>query len=749
MIRSSLSRSLTAVISLLLMALSAGAQGLKLGVGTEQSIYYPGDQLQLSVSAVNAGVAGAADFYAGLILPDGVTVATVGADGTPRLGNLSSPAAFAPVASGVSLGGPFSVAVDPLLRYAWQGTEPIGTYTIFLAAVRAGGFADNRIDGGDILALETGTLSLRQPAHIAVDNSRAVSVPIAASGGTVSVTNAAGLSASLALPADAVSSETTITAAPVLDAAGLPLTRIIGAVQYGPDGLKLREPATFTVTLPPGLAPAGLIGFVSNDDGTGFETTPVTIASGTASIQVSHFSTVGIGQAVCGPGVTSAVGLAACRTMNQNLTEAAAIIEELAGTPLPVRVLLASEIIGQLRVWLVQFIEPSVREASNAANTDPTVQYFLMVALRERMAIEAILQMTEMLDPSSGLENELAAVAQLVPSAIDARRAVANAQCLQDKANFLTHLGRIRELSNFAESLGLPVNPDRGVTCLIVSFDISYPPVVPDAGAPFTATARTRFSDGVLVSEPPVISVELFERGFAVLGPATFAQGAGSATLTTTVAPRLDRGVGPRFEVHGEVAELGLFNVAVVDRPHRIAITSRTVTAAKQLRAGTENVNLSFTFPGGGAFVTAQTISSADPAGEAGVSLSEVTLTSSANDTVISGAGTLGNSASGDAESHVTLSSGLTAALTGNFDCRFDVVTTEFNIGATPRFIFRARRNGVAVFDTAATRTTTVACDQGSYQFELETGSDITPTGPGSASRTFSFTVTLTPRVSP
>jgi hypothetical protein len=746
--KSPLARSLTVVIGLLLIASSAGAQGLGLGVGTNQAIYYPGEQLQLSVSAANTGVAGVADFYAGLILPDGVTVATVAADGTPRLGNISNPAAFAAVARGVSLGGPFSVAVDPLLRYAWLGTEPIGTYTIFLVAVRAGGFADNRIDGGDILALETGTLSLRQPASIEVDNSRAVSVPITASGGTVSVINAAGLPASLALPADAVSSETTITAAPVLDATGLPLTGIIGAVQYGPDGLQLREPATFTVTLPPGLAPAGLIGFVSNDDGTGFETVPVTIANGTASIQVSHFSTVGIGQTVCGPGVTSAVGLAACRTMNQNLTEAALIIEDLDGTPLPLRVLLASEIIGQLRTWLVQFIEPSVREASSVANTDPTVQYFLMVALRERMAIEAILQMTAMLDPSSGLANELAAVAQLVPAAIDARRVVANAQCLQDKANFLTHVGRIRELSNFAESLGLPVNPDRGVTCLIVSFDVSYPAVVPDAGAPFTATARTRFSDGVLLSAQPVVSIELVERGFAVLGPGTFAQGNGSATLVTTVAPRLDRGVGPRFEVHGEVAELGLFNVVVVDRPHRIAIASKTVTAAKRLRAGTENVNLSFTFPGG-AFVTAQTISSADPVGEAGVSHSEVTLTSSANDTVISGAGSLGNSASGDAESHVTLSSGLTAALTGNFDCRFDVVTTEFNIGATPRFVFRARRNGVPVFETAATRTTTVACDEGGYQFELETGSDITPPGVGSASRTFSFTVTLTPRVSP
>ena len=745
-----LSRSLTAILSVLLIAPSVAGQGLGLGVGANQVIYYPGDQLQLSISAVNAGVGGAADFYAGLILPDGVTVATIGADGTPRLGSLSHPAAFAQVASGVSLSGPFSVAVDPLLRYVWAGNEPIGTYTVFLVATRPGGFADDRIDGGDILAFETGTLSLRQPASIEVDNSRAVSVPVPDSGGRVSVTSTAGLATSLDLPAGAVSKETTITAAPVLAVEGLPLTTVIGAVQYGPDGLQLREPATFTVTLPAGPAPTGLIGFISNDDGTGFETVPVTIANGTASIQVSHFSTVGIGQSVCGAGVTSAVGLAACRTMETNLTEAAAMIADLDGFPLPVRVLLASEIIGQLRIWLAQFIEPSVREASSAANTDPTVHYFLLVALRERTAIEAILQMTDMLDPASGLEAELATVAQLVPSAIDARRVVANAQCLQDKANFRTLVARIRELADVAESLGLAIGPDRGVTCLTVSLDINYPSVVPDAGAPLSATARARFSDGVLLSEQPVVSIELFERGFATFGPGTFAQGIGSATLATTVAPQLIRGVGPRFEVHGEVAELGLFNVVVVDRPHRINITNRRILAAKRLRAGSTNVNLPFEFPSEGrAFVTAQTITSEDPLGEAAVSLSEVTLASSANGTVISGTGRLGNSASGDAESHVTLAAGLTASLTGNYTCSFDVVTTEFNIEATPRFIFRAKRNGVAVFEAAATRTTTVACDEGGYEFEMETGSDITPPGVGSASRTFTFNVTLTPRISP
>ncbi len=46
----------------------------------------------------------------------------------------------------------------------------------------------------------------------------------------------------------------------------------------------------------------------------------MTIVGRTVSLAVSHFSTGGIAQSVCGPSVTSAVGIAACRIMAQNLS---------------------------------------------------------------------------------------------------------------------------------------------------------------------------------------------------------------------------------------------------------------------------------------------------------------------------------------------------------------------------------------------------------------------------------------------
>lgn len=104
---------------------------LDLGVATTRVVYYPGDELRLSVSVTNVpGGAGLAHFYTGVILPDGVTIATVGPSGAARLGTIAQSAAFLPVATGVPLGGPFAASVDPLFNYAWNGSEPLGAYQI-------------------------------------------------------------------------------------------------------------------------------------------------------------------------------------------------------------------------------------------------------------------------------------------------------------------------------------------------------------------------------------------------------------------------------------------------------------------------------------------------------------------------------------------------------------------------------------------------------------------------------------------
>jgi hypothetical protein len=491
------------------------------------------------------------------------------------------------------------------------------------------------------------------------------------------------------------------------------------------------------------------MGFSVKDDGTGYELHPVTIAGNVATVRLSHFSAAGVAQMVCGAGVTSAVGLAACARMNQNLTEAAVMVEDLQDFPMPVRVLLAAEIIQQLRIWMNTFILPELRTAANPANTDPTVHYFMLVALREKSEVEAILQLTEMLDPASGIAAELTELGTLVPAAIDARRLVANQQCLQDKPNYRTHLNRIIEIAALAETLALPVDPaTHGVTCVVVELGVQLTGVVPTSGSTFVATARGGFSDGTSLPDPLVVMLEAFDRG-ARLGTPTFVQGTGTVTLRATVAPLTSTGPGPRFDLLAEVPELGLSRRLVVDRPHRVLVTSSAVTATKLLRAGSSTSDLTLSDPARVTLPT-ETLESPAPLGSA-VSNGTVNVDTNPAATTISGQGTLFVLAADDARSRVSLSTRLVATLRGNYLCRFDLTTTEFGIGATTAFTWRVLRNGVPHFVATSSRTVTTDCDDGAYAVELDTSSDVTnpPPPAGSSSRTYDFTIMVIPKIGP
>jgi len=751
-------RSVSGVVLLLVFpALLIAQPRLDLGVGTSKVIYYPGEQLRLSVSATNGpGGVGAADIYTGLILPDGVTIATVGPSGAARLGTIAQPAAFLPVATAVPLGAAFSASVDPLFNYVWNGGEPLGAYQIFMVAVRAGGFADNRIDGGDILAVQFGGLQLRQPATLLVEPSRTATETITAAGGAVAATGSSGAGYTLSLPAGALTGDRAISVTPLASASGLPITRLLGGVRFGPDGLQLEQAATLSVTVPPGLPLTGLVGFTARDDGTGFEIVPVTIVGRTVSLAVSHFSSGGIGQSVCGPSVTSAVGIAACRTMAQNLSEAATIIADLEDFPVPVRVLLAAELNAGMRGWINQFILPSLREAANPNNPDPTLHYFLGVALREKTAIDAMIQMTEMLDPASGLDEELAAINAALPGALEGRRLAANASCLADRANFLVHVARVREVVLWKETLGYPVvAANRGLSCLQLFVDITYPGVVPDAGAEFVATAEPKFSDGqpLVNGVRPLVTLEVADRG-ADIGTPAFAQELGRVTLRTLIRPRAGVALGPQFDLRATVNDLALTRVIVVTRPHRITLLSQQVEARKQLRAGSQTSSVTIT-RAEDARVFAQELASLpedpDP-GTASVSESGLRLAFSTNRTQITGSGNLANSAAGDADSRVFLETRAGVRLAGGtFQCRFDITTTQFSLSATPAFVATVRRNGLLLFQTTTTRTVDQVCPEGDYTVEVDTSSQVTRPNPspGSGSRTYAFTITLVPAPAP
>lgn len=583
-----ISSAVIALVAVLAMTSGATGQGLSLGVASNRDVFYPGDRLELTVSVRNTGGAGAADFYVGIILPDGITVATIDAGGGARLGTLAQPAAFAAVARGVGLGGPFSASVDPLFNYAWTGTEPLGSYTVFLAAVQAGGFADNRIDGGDVLAVRFGTLVMRTPVSITPEGP-SVRTPVTVdAGGTVSVASIQGTQYQLAIPPDALVTDTTVVAAPIAAATGLPVQTLLGAVRFGPDGLQLRAPATLTITLPAVIKPLGLIGFTVKDDGTGFQPVPVTISGRTATMTVTHFSAAGFGISRCGPEVTTTVGRDACARMADALTRAAAAVsDDPTRIPLPVRLLLAAEVATELRTWLAS-ITRSLSDASDASRLDSAEHYFLMNALRELSAVEAIVELMEGLDTGEIVGPELAAARALIAPAIEARRTVANQRCLAptlaERQTTSVYIGRILELAGEAEARGLPVDGrTRGITCLRLNVTVSFPASLPPGGARVLVAASLEFADGSPLWEPRMQvlghTLELVDRGLAIISEPAAANGIGSVGLSTFIQRRSPTGT-LAFDVRADVPGIGFSLVRRVTRDtSQWTISSRQVTA--------------------------------------------------------------------------------------------------------------------------------------------------------------------------
>jgi hypothetical protein len=119
---------------------------------TNGTSYRAGDTLTASLQVDNLGGPGSADFYFGAVLPNGKTIILL----TNMQLQMKKVSAldvtnWTPIAAGVSLAKPFTVNRPDFLSRTWVGQEPLGSYTIFLAAVVPGAFADGKVDGVDII----------------------------------------------------------------------------------------------------------------------------------------------------------------------------------------------------------------------------------------------------------------------------------------------------------------------------------------------------------------------------------------------------------------------------------------------------------------------------------------------------------------------------------------------------------------------------------------------------------------------
>lgn len=122
----------------------------------------PGNHFMMRLGAWNPEGSAPVDFYAGALLPDGVTLVFVAnlSPLTLAVGNLSDPRTFQPLLANVSVPEGFEQVFDSVVSHTFSGGEPQGGYIAFDALTRPGAFSDGSNDPGDILAIDLQPFSL-------------------------------------------------------------------------------------------------------------------------------------------------------------------------------------------------------------------------------------------------------------------------------------------------------------------------------------------------------------------------------------------------------------------------------------------------------------------------------------------------------------------------------------------------------------------------------------------------------------
>jgi IPT/TIG domain-containing protein len=440
---------------------------------------------------------------------------------------------------------------------------------------------------------------LPPPFGFTLDSGSAETTLVSTAGGSVTTTASDGVSYTLTIPDGALFKDTAITLTPIAGATGFHLSGgILAAAHLEPQGLQFLQAATLTITLPGPISAAlggqGLLGFVVQNDGTGFEPLPFSTNGSTLTLQVHHFSAAGVGSGVCSPKiVTSSFGIDACREMDEALARLAILLRDdrLGELTQDERDKMAAHLAVHLDRWLFRFVAPSFADAADPTAMDPDVDHFFDVALREFLEIKAIIQLAEQLGVGALMAAPMAQAQGRIPAALRARQAVANARCLADRPLYLTHVGRVLTLANQLDLFGVPVDSEtRGVTCVVLLLQVNYPETVPAGGAQMVATADLAFSDGGGLPGPvgPVVRVAL-DPGFAAAEEPLVSDGEFFSILATNVAPRLDEPNLVTFRVNALSPQVGQRRTRFIERC-RIATSnpaSSQPPAARQADANT------------------------------------------------------------------------------------------------------------------------------------------------------------------
>lgn len=291
----------------------------------------------------------------------------------------------------------------------------------------------------------------------------AATATIGRSGGSLT---AGGLT--LAVPPGALSGDERITMTPLRDLAHSPLEGLlIGGVRLEPEGLRFLYPATLTMPLSAGVATSEVLGFGSAGNGSELHLQPHTIAGGTITLRLWHFSTAG----------AAAGGATAARAMQTHQPSSAeqqalqriaaaqqACQAELASGSFsgPACANVRSEGVRALFDWYVNAVRPGLEAAGNAPS------FVAEESLADWLAWEAEVRLLFLNDPPPAcgtLQSECVAAHLL---ARDAVRAHADRRL--DNCTGTSLASQLRDVARMADFAGAG------------AIDITGPPLnLPDA----------------------------------------------------------------------------------------------------------------------------------------------------------------------------------------------------------------------------------------------------------------------------
>lgn len=145
-------------VSILLVALVilAGAtpSSAQLSMTLNQTVFHPGEILEVAVAVRNGAQAFFADVYVGTIRPDGAAMFLTSL--SPPVGVVmaldASPGSFPPLLADVVVPGGLDTTIPDFLSLAFSEQQPRGAYSVFAALARAGSIDDGQIDPSDLAA---------------------------------------------------------------------------------------------------------------------------------------------------------------------------------------------------------------------------------------------------------------------------------------------------------------------------------------------------------------------------------------------------------------------------------------------------------------------------------------------------------------------------------------------------------------------------------------------------------------------